>query len=200
MKHVQTLTNEQLVADFAAGCNEAFKELLLRHKDKLYGYIFSVTHNRELTEDIFQETFIKAIMVIKQGRYVETGRFFSWLARIAHNLVIDVYRKDVNENTVSNDEYEYDLLNNAKLYDQSAQDAIVYEETLSDLTRLLDFLPATQRTIVVMRFYQNLSFKEIARIQNISINTALGRMRYAVINLRKLAVEKNLMRDLEEIV
>lgn len=200
MKQYNNFSDEQLVETFASGSNEAFEALLLRHKDRLYGYIFNITRNRELTEDIFQEAFIKAIVTIKQGKYVESGRFFFWIARIAHNLVIDVFRKEESENTISNDESDYDLLNNAKLYDQNAQDTIIYEETLKDIVHLLDYLPETQRSIVIMRFYKNMSFKEIAKLQKISINTALGRMRYAILSLRKLATEKQLMRDFEEIM
>lgn len=200
MKLLQSLTDEQLVRSYGQGCNQAFEVLLLRHKDRLFGYIFNITRNRDLSDDIFQETFIKVITSIKQGRYVDSGKFFAWMSRIAHNLVIDHYRREESENTFSNDDNEeYDVLNNAKLYDDNIQDCIVYEETLKDMVKLLDLLPETQRSIVEMRFYKDLSFKEIAELQNISINTALGRMRYAILNLRKLATERNLLSDFEKI-
>ena len=200
MKLLQSLTDEELVKSYEQGCNQAFEVLLLRHKDRLFGYIFNITRNRDLTDDIFQETFIKVITNIKQGRYVDSGKFFAWMSRIAHNLVIDHYRRTESENTFSNDDNEeYDVLNNAKLYDDNIQDCIVYEETLKDMVKLLDLLPESQRSIVEMRFYKDLSFKKIAELQNISINTALGRMRYAILNLRKLATEKNLLSDFEHI-
>lgn len=196
MESLIHLTDEQLVRSYEQGCNEAFEVLLLRHKDRLYGYIYNITRDRDLTEDIFQEAFIKAITTIKQGRYTDSGRFFAWISRIAHNLVIDSFRKDENEKMCSTDDENYNILNNAKLYDTSIQDSIVYEETLKDVVLLLDYLPENQRTIIEMRFYKDLSFKEIAEIENISINTALGRMRYAILNLRKLATEKNILADL----
>lgn len=200
MKLLQSLTDEQLVKSYEQGNNKAFEVLLLRHKDRLFGYIFNITRNRDLTEDIFQETFIKVITNIKKGRYTDSGKFFAWTSRIAHNLVIDHYRREGSENTFSNDDNpDYDVLNNAKLYDDNIQDTMVYEETLNDMVKLLDLLPENQRTIVKMRFYKDLSFKEIAVLEDISINTALGRMRYAILNLRKLATERDLLSDFEKI-
>ena len=154
---------------------------------------FSIICNQELTEDIFQETFVKAIMTIQQGRYAPDGRFGAWLTRIAHNLVIDSFRQDRNENTVSNDDSEIDLFNNADLCDDNVEMQMVNEQTLDDVRRLLNALPDNQREVVYMRFYQDLSFKEIAEITGVSINTALGRMRYALLNMRRLAQEKDIV-------
>ncbi len=198
MEILQSLTDEQLVKSYEQGCNKAFEVLLNRHKDRLYNYIFGVTHNRDLTEDIFQDTFFKAITTIRQHRYTEVGRFFSWLSRIAHNLIIDHYRREESENTVSTDENDtFDLLNNAKLYDETF-DSLTYEAALIDLMKLIDWLPDNQQRIVRMRFCKNMSFKEIAEIEAISINTALGRMRYAVLNLRKLADRHHIVASFEK--
>lgn len=199
MKTFSTFTDEMLVKSYEKGNNAAFEELLYRHKDKIFGYIYSLTHNRVLTEDIFQETFIKAITTIKQGRYVESGKFVAWISRIAHNLVIDFYRKEANQNTYSNDAYDYDLLNNSSLCEQHIEDTIIHEQTMNDMLKLVDLLPQNQQDIVRMRFYENMSFKEIAKNNQISINTALGRMRYAILNLRKYAAERNLLIDFEKI-
>lgn len=200
MKTLTTFTDEMLVTGYEKGNDAAFEELLYRHKDKVYGYIYSLTHNRVLTEDIFQETFVKAIVTIKQGRYTDNGKFIAWISRIAHNLVIDFYRKESNKNTYSNDAYDYDLLNNSELCEQHIEDSMIYEQTIDDMLQLVKLLPQSQQDIVRMRFYENLSFKEIAENVNISINTALGRMRYAILNLRKYAEERNLMIDFEKIM
>ena len=180
------LTDEDLVRSFSEGDNGAFETLLMRHKDRVYTYIFNIVHEHSIADDIFQETFIKVITTIKQGRYYDAGnKFIGWLTRIAHNQTIDYYRRLASDKTISNDEYEGgDLFNDVSLYDSSAQDAIEKEEALRDIETLIAMLPDDRRRIVMMRYYQDLSFKEIADLENISINTALGRMRYALINLR----------------
>jgi RNA polymerase sigma-70 factor (ECF subfamily) len=194
-------TDEELVSSFANGDDSAFETLLMRHKDRVYTYIFNIVHEHSIADDIFQETFIKVITTIKQGRYYDAGnKFIGWLTRIAHNQTIDYYRRLASDKTISNDEYEGgDLFKDVSLYDSSAQDAIEKEEALRDIETLIAMLPDDQRRIVMMRYYQDLSFKEIADLENISINTALGRMRYALINMRKNAVKYNLVRDLEKI-
>jgi len=186
MKTFSKLTDEKLVELFVGGCNEAFEEILFRYKNRLYRYIFQIANDRDLTEDIFQDTFIKVIMSLKQGRYVENGCFFTWVCKIAHNLVMDYFRKEVKENTFSNDECQT-LYNSVVLEEKNIQDALIEEEVCNEVAFWVDALPEPQRVIVQMRFYQDLSFKEIADELKISINTALGRMRYAIINLRKLA-------------
>ena len=185
-------TDEQLVALYVSGQNEAFDVLLERYKDKLYSYIFYIIKNADLADDLFQETFVKAIMTIKQGRYVENGKFYPWLTRIAHNLLIDQFRNERNENTVSNDDVEGDLFNNCMLSDDSTESVLVYEQSLKDVKKLMDHLPENQREVVFMRYYQDLSFKEISDITGVSINTALGRMRYAILNMRRMAQENNI--------
>ncbi len=192
METLQKMTDDALVALYSKGNNQAFDILLDRYKDKLYSYIYFVVRNEEQTEDLFQETFVKAIVTIQQGRYSADGKFGAWLTRIAHNLVIDFFRQERNENVVSNDEVEIDLFNNANLSDDTIETQMVNEQVLCDVRRLMDFLPENQREVVYMRFYQDLSFKEIAEITGVSINTSLGRMRYALLNLRRMAEEKDI--------
>ena len=182
--------DEALVSLYAQGENQAFYVLLNRDKDKLYSYIYFIVRNSEMTEDIFQETFMKAIVTIRQGRYNENGKFSAWLRRIAHNLIIDSFRQEKSENLVSCDETEVNILNNIGLAEGTIETAIVNRQILDDVRRLMDFLPDEQREVVYMRFYQDLSFKEIAEQTGVSINTSLGRMRYAILNLRRMA-EKN---------
>ncbi len=182
--------DETLVSLYAEGENQAFNVLLNRYKDKLYSYIYYIVRNSEMTEDIFQETFMKAIITIRQGRYNENGKFSAWLRRIAHNLIIDSFRQEKSENLVSCDEPEVNILNNIGLAEGTIENAIVNRQILSDVRRLMEFLPDEQREVVYMRFYQGLSFKEIAEQTGVSINTSLGRMRYAILNLRRMA-EKN---------
>ena len=192
MENMQKMTDDALVALYSKGNNQAFDILLERYKDKLYSYIHFSVRNDELAEDGFQETFVKAIVTIQQGRYTENGKFAAWLTRIAHNLVIDLFRQEKNENVVSNDETEVDLFNDVKLSDDNIETKLVNEQVLRDVRRLVEFLPDNQREVVYMRFYQDLSFKEISEITGVSINTALGRMRYALLNLRRMAEEKNI--------
>jgi RNA polymerase sigma-70 factor (ECF subfamily) len=151
-----------------------------------------VVRNQEVADDIFQDTFMKAIVTIQQGRYVENGKFQAWLTRIAHNLIIDFFRQTKNENCVSNDEVEYDLFNDVKLTEANVETKMVHEQVLDDVKLLIEHLPQNQKEVVFMRYYQGLSFKEIAEVTGVSINTALGRMRYALLNLRRLAVKKEL--------
>jgi len=189
-KDLTSLSDEKLVGLYKSGLNEAFAILLNRHKDRIYNYIAFVTKNESLTDDIFQETFIKVVVCLQKGAYSETGKFGAWLSRIAHNLIIDHYRKLSYENTFSNDDSEYDLLNDTKLCEDSIEDDLIREQQLKDVVALLDFLPENQREVVRMRFYEDLSFNEIAEKTGVSINTALGRMRYALINLKSLAKER----------
>lgn len=186
------LTDEALVASYAEGSNEAFDVLLNRYRGKVFSYIFHIVKNQDVADDIFQETFVKIIMTIKQGRYVETGKFSAWVTRIARNLVIDYFRQEKSENLVSIDNDEVDLLNRRDLSDSTIEDNMVQTQICNDIRRLIHSLPDSQRNVIEMRFYQNMSFKEIADATNVSINTALGRMRYALMHIRKLAKENNI--------
>lgn len=187
METLREMADEQLVNIYSNGNNTAFDILLERHKQSVFNYILFVVKNKELAEDIFQETFIKAIVNIKQGRYTENGKFRAWISRIAHNLIIDHFRQEKNENTISNDEVPIDLLNNTSLCEGTIEDEIIYEQIVYDIRRLVEFLPDNQREVLELRYYKDLSFKEISDLTGVSINTALGRMRYAILNMRKMA-------------
>ena len=192
MKNLKSMTDESLVDLYANGNNSAFDVLLNRYKKSIHSYIFYIVRNNDLTEDIFQETFLKVIMTIKQGRYTDNGKFKAWITRIAHNLIIDNFRQERNENTISNDEVEVDLLNDMKLCDSNIEDDMVQEQVFSDIKKLVKHLPDNQREVLEMRYYQDMSFKEIADITGVSINTALGRMRYAILNMRRMADENRI--------
>ena len=197
MEKFNQLTDEQLVKLYEKGNNQAFEILLMRYKSKVFTYIYLIVHNRQLADDIFQDTLFKAIMTIQQGRYVDSGKFSAWLNRIAHNLIIDHFRKLKNENTVSADAYDYDIINNSKLSEKSVEDTLSNEQVLVDVIRLVDHLPLIQQQVVRMRYFEDLSFKEIAERMDISINTALGRMRYALLNMRKIAAEKDVYLEMK---
>jgi RNA polymerase sigma-70 factor (ECF subfamily) len=192
MNNLKKMTDEMLVDLYAQGNNSAFDVLLNRYRKSIHSYIFYIVRNHDLTEDIFQETFMKVIMTIKQGRYTDNGKFKAWITRIAHNLVIDNFRQERNENTISNDEVEIDLLNDMKLCDSNVEDDMVQEQVYSDVKKLVKHLPDNQREVLEMRYYQDMSFKEIADITGVSINTALGRMRYAILNMRRMADENKI--------
>ena len=196
MKQLHVDTDDMLVARYSEGDNKAFDELMARYQSKIYNYILFTVRNQEVAEDLFQETFMKAIVTIQQGRYAADGRFGAWITRIAHNLVIDTFRTERSENTISNDECEVDLLNDADLCDDNVEMQMVNDQTLADVRRLVNALPANQREVVYMRYYQDLSFKEIAEITGVSINTALGRIRYALLNMRRMAEEKDIVLQL----
>ena len=191
MENLKQMTDDMLVSLYLKGNNTAFDILLNRHQDRLFNYIYFIVRSKEVAEDIFQETFVKAIVTLQQGRYTNDGKFAAWITRIAHNLVIDQFRVERNENTVSNDEAEVDLLNDAKLVEGNIENQLVNDQVLKDVRMLVDELPDCQREVVFMRYYQDMSFKEIADATGVSINTALGRMRYAVLNMRRIAAEKN---------
>ena len=192
MNTLKMRTDEELVTLYAKGNNTAFDVLLSRYKSSLYSYIFFIVHNKDLAEDIFQETFVKVIMTIKQERYVENGKFKAWITRIAHNLIIDNYRQERSKNIISNDEVDVDLFNNIKLCEGTIEDNMVRHQVLLDVKKLVQHLPDNQREVLEMRYYQDLSFKEIADITGVSINTALGRMRYAILNMRRLTEENQI--------
>lgn len=197
MKQLVNLTDTELVKLYENGNNKAFEVLLYRYQEKVYNHIFLIVRQRELMEDIFQDTFFKAIINLKQGNYVESGKFLPWINRIAHNLIIDHFRRQKNENNISVDAAEYDVLNNSNLYERSIEENMINEQILSDVVRLIYFLPETQQEVVRMRIFQELSFKEIADLTGVSINTALGRMRYALLNIRRLAEEHNLTLEIK---
>ena len=192
MKKLKTMTDEELVVLYAKGNNPAFDVLLNRYKSSVHSYIYYIIRDRDLAEDIFQETFVKVIMTIKQGRYTESGKFKAFIMRIAHNLVIDNFRQERNENTISNDEVDVDLFNDVRLCDSTIEDNMIQNQVFDDVRKMVKHLPENQREVLEMRYYQDLSFKEIADITGVSINTALGRMRYAILNMRRMAEENQI--------
>lgn len=193
MANYTSMTDEQLVKAYAEGSNEAFDTLLKRHQDRIFTYILRIIKNEDIANDIFQETFVKAIQTIRQGRYTENGKFPAWISRIAHNLIIDYYRQEKAENMQSSDLTEVDILNRKELCEETIEDIIISDQIRDDVKYLIKELPALQREVLMMRYYDNLSFKEIAELTGVSINTALGRMRYAILNLRRLVTEKDII-------
>ena len=181
-----------MVQAYIKGDHSAIEVLINRHRSKVYTYILITIKNQQLAEDLFQETFIKVIQSLRSGKYKDNGKFLSWVIRIAHNLVIDHFRKEKQMNAISNDDSEVDLFNSKKLSDSNIEELIIHGQIKSEIRTLINELPDDQREVVLLRHYGGLSFKEIADQTDVSINTALGRMRYALINLRKLIQEKNL--------
>jgi RNA polymerase sigma-70 factor (ECF subfamily) len=192
MNNLKTMADEELVALYAKGDNPAFDVLLNRYKSSVHSYIYYIVRDKDLTEDVFQETFVKAIVTIKQGRYTENGKFKAWIMRIAHNLIIDNFRQERNENTISNDEVDLDLFNDIRLCDGTVEDQMVQNQVYADIRKLIRHLPENQREVLEMRYYKDMSFKEIAEVTGVSINTALGRMRYAILNMRRMAEENKM--------
>jgi RNA polymerase sigma factor (sigma-70 family) len=193
MKILKKLTDDELVELYLGGNNVAFEALLLRHKNKVYAYIYNMVRDHDVSDDVFQETFIKVITSIRTESYTANGKFCSWVMRIAHNLCIDTLRCNQKNNTVSADNTDYNLLNSASLCDKNVEDNLIEEQTFNEIQRLINMLPENQKEIIRMRFYDDCSFKDIAEKTGVSINTSLGRMRYAILNMRRLAEENNIV-------
>lgn len=188
MKNFNELTDEQLAMLYVKGNNSAFDDLLSRTQSKLFTYIMFVVHDHDLADDIFQETFVKAITKLQKGEYTDSGKFVFWLTRIAHNAIMDWYRQQQSRHIMEpNADNNLQNLSMASVLDTFRESELVNEQVLRDVKKMMEALPAPQREVVYMRFYQQLSFKEIAELTNVSINTALGRMRYALINMRRMA-------------
>ena len=188
MMKLNEMTDEELAMSYVGGNNMAFDLLLARNQSNLFSYILFIVHDRDVANDLFQETFVKVITKLQQGKYTTTGKFSAWIIRIAHNVIMDWYRSQksgkviefANDNDLSN-------ISNTNVLDATIESKFVNEQILCDVKKMMNYLPVTQREVIFMRFYQDLSFKEIATLTNVSINTALGRMRYAVMNLRRMA-------------
>lgn len=193
---IQQFSDQSLVNSYINGDESALATLLHRHKRRIFGYIIVTVKNKELAEDIFQETFFKVVNTIKKGQYNEEGKFLPWVLRIAHNLMIDGFRDDKRmpmvKNTIKSDGEEFDIFSIIPNDEKTAEEKIAQSHTRKGIRKLIEQLPAEQREIVMMRYYYDMSFKEISEQSNIGLNTALGRMRYALINLRKMMEEKNL--------
>jgi RNA polymerase sigma-70 factor (ECF subfamily) len=192
MIKLQELSDHELVRQYIAGDSKSFETLIERHKNRLFSYILYTVKNRHKAEDIFQETCIKAITTILNGRYSESGRFLPWVIRIAHNLIIDYFRQEKQLNVCSTDSFTVPILNSPRYSEETIEDAMVQNQIYTDVRNLIDFLPEEQKEVIMLRHYGDLSFKEIAEHTGVSINTALGRMRYALINMRKLIKENGI--------
>ena len=193
MMQLESMTDEELALLYIGGNNKAFDVLLSRNQSKLFSYIMFVVRADELANEIFHDTFVKVITKLQEGKYVANGKFSYWITRIAHNVIMDGFRQQHNEHIVEpTEDNDLSKLKDASVMDNSRELEMVNEQVLHDVRRLMDNLPAPQREVVYMRFYQDLSFKEIAEITGVSINTSLGRMRYAIMNLRRMAAEHHM--------
>lgn len=198
MKNYAGHTDEQLALLYVGGDNRAFDELLARNQQKLYTYIMFVVRDPELANDVFQDTFVKVITKLQEGKYTDSGKFSFWLTRIAHNIIMDNYRQQKSEPIVEpTEDNDLSNLKGEEQMETNRENEFVNTQIMNDVRHLMDALPAPQREVVYMRFYQELSFKEIANITGVSINTSLGRMRYALINMRRMAKQHNLQLNME---
>lgn len=186
------ITDRELVNSFIEGDTSSIEQLIQRHKSKVFTYITMYLRDKSMAEDIFQETFLKVINSLRDGKYREDGRFLSWVMRIAHNLIIDHFRRERQNNVLSKDNYEGDIFNSKQLSEANIEDNLVHNQIIEDVRKLLNELPDDQKEVIMLRHYAGLSFREIADQTDVSINTALGRMRYALINIRKMMEEKNI--------
>ncbi len=191
--NVSVLSDRVLLNNYLSGDRSAISELIERHSKRVRSYIGMMVKDDAVADDIFQETFIKAVRVIDEGRYVDSGKFLSWILRIAHNRVLDHFRREKASRQINEQEAGYDVIGTLRYAENTAEDDIVYGELMESVRRLIDELPEEQQEVVRLRYYSKLSFQEIAEQTEVSINTALGRMRYALINLRRLIKEKNIV-------
>ena len=198
MKNYASCTDEALALLYIAGDDRAFDELLARNQQKLFTYIMFVVRDPEVANDVFQETFVKVITKLHEGKYTDSGKFSFWLMRIAHNVIMDTYRQQRSAHIVEpTEDNDLNKLRDDSLMDINRENEYVNTQIMADVRNLMDALPAPQREVVYMRFYQELSFKEIAELTGVSINTSLGRMRYALINMRRMAKQHNIQLSLE---
>lgn len=198
MKNYDSMTDEMLALRYVGGDNRAFDELLTRNQQKLYNYILFVVRDPELANDVFQDTFVKVITKLQEGKYTDSGKFAFWLTRIAHNIIMDSYRQQRSEHIVEpTEDNDLSNLRSEDLMDINRENEFVNAQVMNDVRHMMDALPAPQREVVYMRYYQELSFKEIAEMTGVSINTSLGRMRYALINMRRMAKQHNIQLSLE---
>ena len=198
MNNLNEMTDEQLALSYVNGNNRAFDLLLSRNQSKLFSYILFVVRDRDVADDIFQETFVKVVTRMQQGKYTTSGKFSAWIMRIAHNVIMDWYREQRSDKIVEAPR-ENDLSNVGRkddLLDGSIESQFVNMQVMADVKKMMNNLPAPQREVVFMRFYQDLSFKEISEMTGVSINTSLGRMRYAILNLRRMAKQHNIQLQL----
>jgi RNA polymerase sigma-70 factor (ECF subfamily) len=191
--NVRPLSDSALLNEYLSGNKDAISQLIELHRKKVFDYVLMMVKDGDIADDIVQETFIKVVRFIDERRYTDNGRFLSWVMRIAHNQVIDYFRQNKHENKITESDAGFDLLGTVKFSNKTIEDDIVADQIKEDVRRLIEHLPDEQREVVKMRYYEDLSFKEIADQTGVSINTALGRMRYALINLRKMIKENQLV-------
>lgn len=197
MNKLSQMTDEELAVEYVEGNNRAFDELLSRTQTGIFSYIIFIVHNQEVANDIFQETFLKAITNLQMRKYSPTGKFNAWMIRIAHNAIMDWYRRQKTKQIVdTTDDFVIANMSDQALLETSREDLLANAQILDDVKNMINFLPEPQREVVLMRYYRNMSFKEIAKATGVSINTSLGRMRYALINLRRLAKTHNMQLQL----
>lgn len=198
MENISRLTDEELAISYVRGNNRAFDELLSRNQSNLFSYILFVVRDEDKANDLFQETFVKVITKLHQGRYVDSGKFGAWIMRIAHNVIMDWYREQRSRNLIEpTDENDLSNLSGNEILDSNVENRYVNDQIMVDVKNMMNMLPPTQREVVFMRFFQDLSFKEIAETTGVSINTSLGRMRYAILNLRRMSKEHNIALQLD---
>jgi RNA polymerase sigma-70 factor (ECF subfamily) len=190
----QVVTDKELIGRYLKGDHNSLERLIHRHQNRIYAYILMIVKDKDLADDLFQDTFIKVINTLRSGAYNEEGKFLQWVMRIAHNLIIDHFRKSNRIPVISNSKNDdFNIFDTIEITDKSIEEQIITRQIHSDLRRLIEYLPPEQKEVLYMRHYAEMSFKDIAEVTNVSINTALGRMRYALINLRKLIAEKNII-------
>lgn len=198
MDKFAAMTDEELALQYVDGNSQAFDELLARNQQKLFNYIMFMVHNQEQANDIFQDTFVKIIVKLQQGNYTNSGKFSYWMTRIAHNVIMDWYRMQKGEHIVEpNADNDLSNLGGQEVLELNREMQLINSQIMNDVRHMMDSLPTAQREVVYMRMYQDLSFKEIAEITGVSINTALGRMRYAILNLRRMAKKHDITLNVE---
>ena len=197
MKNQAVMTDEELALSYVNGDNRAFDELLLRNQSKIFSYILFVVRDRDTADDVFQETFVKVVVKLQQGKYVPSGKFSAWVLRIAHNVIMDLYRGQKSQKIIDAvDDNDLSNIAGNDLIIGNVESQFVNTQVMSDVRKMMNLLPTTQREVVYMRYFQQMSFKEIADTTNVSINTSLGRMRYAILNLRRMAREHDVVLQL----
>jgi len=191
---VHVISDKELIGRYLNGDHNSLEQLINRHQNRIYAYILMIVKDKALADDLFQDTFIKVINTIRAGSYNEEGKFLQWVMRIAHNLIIDHFRKSNRMPVIDNSKNEdFNIFDTLNIMEQSIEDKIITDQIHRDVRKLIEFLPNEQKEVLYMRHYAEMSFKDIAEVTDVSINTALGRMRYALINLRKLIAEKNIV-------
>lgn len=189
----QHVSDQKLISGYLSGDQLNLEKLISRHQNRVFAYILMVVKDKHLADDIYQDTFIKVVNTLRSGTYKEEGKFIQWVMRIAHNLIIDHFRKSKRIPVIQNKNEDFDIFSSLRLTDDSIEDRMIIEQIHEDVRKLIEYLPPEQKEVLMMRHYSGMSFKDIAEQTEVSINTALGRMRYALINLRKLIDKKGVV-------